>query len=160
MMTSKKADPPTISSKEVECEIATMAGEQKSQKADDLKSMFKDFMTKQDSIAKASQQTNESILSAMSKVISSVSHQKQVKIPAHPPSQDAPLLRMNLFSPSEVTEADMDAEEPIEIDGEGDGEDVGEGEWEDGDASSDEFEGWLPPSGKISSTQVQNPSSL
>ena len=61
-------------------------------------------------------------------------------------------VRTNLFSSSEVVEADYDGEAQAEAEIDGDGE--GEGEWEDGDTSSDEFEGWLPCSGKVSSTQA------
>ena len=107
MMASKNLDPPTISTKEVECEIRTLAEENNS---DDLSSMFKLFIEKQDSLAQANKQTNDSLLSAMKKVISSVSHQKQVKIVTQPTSQDAPLHRTNLFSPSEVVEAVHDGE--------------------------------------------------
>ena len=61
-MASKKPDPPTFF-KEVECEIPTMAEEENS---NDPNSKFTNLMEKHDYI-----------ISAMNKVISSVSHQKQ-----------------------------------------------------------------------------------
>ena len=62
-MASKKPDPP-ISSKEVEYEMATLAEEKNS---NDLNTKFKILMEKHDYI-----------ISAMNKVISSVSHQKHL----------------------------------------------------------------------------------
>ena len=90
MMATKKPDP-SITSKEVESEIAALAGENQGtpKPSDDLKTMFQNFMKKQDSIATASQQTNESILSAVKKVISSVSPQQPVRAMAHSSFQEA-----------------------------------------------------------------------
>ena len=65
MMASKKPDPPTISTKEVECEKTTLAEEKNS---DDLRKMFTIFMEIQ---------------------IHSSMEQKNVKISAQPSSQDA-----------------------------------------------------------------------
>ena len=91
--------------------------------------MFKEFMKRQDSMASSSQQTNETLLLAMNKVLSSVTPQPLGKVVVLP-SQENPRSQPNLFSPSELA-----AEADVEGDGDGD--------WEamEGDSSGDEFEG-------------------
>ena len=111
-MASKKSEP-SVSSKEVESEIAVLAGEQPSSKGD-LNSMFKEFMKRQDSMASSSQQTNETLLLAMNKVLSSVTPQPLGKVVVLP-SQENPRSQPNLFSPSELA-----AEADVEGDGDGD----------------------------------------